>query len=127
MPQKSIDLRDIKILHKIWLETKDGDGILGDGKWQILKAIDECGSLKAACDQLQLTYRRTWGDLKKIESMLGFPLLDKSRGGREGGMSKLSEQGKLLVEAFDAFHASVDPAMQNALSQLKEKLIDLQK
>jgi len=125
MAQKGIDLKNVRIHHKIWLETIDSKGIMGDGKWQILKAIDENCSLKAACEQLGLTYRRTWGDLKKIETMLGFPLLEKSRGGREGGMSRLSPQGKMLVDAFNEFHASVDPAIHEALISLKKKLTEL--
>jgi len=100
---KAIDLHAIILQHKMWLETADGDGILGDGKWQILKAVDKEGSLTGACQKLGLTYRRTWGDLKKIEQQMGFPLLNKSRGGKEGGMSELSPQGKALVEAFDRF------------------------
>ena len=49
----------IKPEYKIWLSTETGEGIMGDGKWQILKAIEKKGSLMAACDALGLTYRRT--------------------------------------------------------------------
>jgi len=122
---KKIDLSTIKLNHKIWLSGEQDKGILGDGKWQILKTIEETGSLTAACKVLNLTYRRTWGDLKKIEQMLGFPLLEKSRGGTEGGASQLSPQGKKLVTAFDEFHQSVDKPIQEAFENLKIKLGDL--
>jgi len=122
---KKIDLASIVLHHKIWLETRDGAGILGDGKWQILKAIEQTGSLTGACTLLGLTYRRTWGDLKKIEEMLGFPLLEKSRGGKEGGMSCLSPEGKKMVAAFDEFHQSVDATIENAFQTFKSKLVEL--
>jgi molybdate transport system regulatory protein len=123
--RKIVDLKSVKLNYKIWLSGENDKGILGDGKWQILKAIDETGSLTAACNKLSLTYRRTWGDLKNIEQMLGFPLLEKSRGGKEGGTSQLSPQGKKLVAAFNSFHQSVDGTINEAFETLKEKLTDL--
>ncbi len=68
--------------------------------------------MKAACDELGYTYRRTWGNLKKIENFLGFPLLEKHRGGNEGGKTFLTPEGRKLVHAFDHFHASVDSVIQ---------------
>ena len=114
---------NIRFNYKIWLSTTDGISLLGDGKWKILKAIEELGSLKAATDSLGITYRRTWGDLKKIEIELGFQLLEKSRGGKDGGKTYLTAQGKLLVEAFDEFHEKVDLIMDDAFQEFRQKLI----
>jgi molybdate transport system regulatory protein len=110
--------------YKIWLSDQKNKGILGDGKWQTLKLIEEKGSLKAACDVLGYTYRRTWGNIKKIENFFGFPLLEKHRGGSKKGSMTLTPEGKRLVKAFDKFHESVDSVIQKGfedfLSDLKE-------
>jgi len=58
-------LTDIHLHYKIWMSDEQEAGILGDGKWKMLKLIQEKGSMKAACDELGYTYRRTWGNLKK--------------------------------------------------------------
>ncbi|NOX46653.1 MAG: LysR family transcriptional regulator [Chlorobi bacterium] len=108
--------------YKIWLSTEDGKGIMGDGKWQILKAIEKHGSLKAATEALGLTYRRTWGDLKQIEKDLGYPLLEKRRGGKHGGETTLTIQGARLVKAFDRFHKKTDRFMEKAFVELKTNL-----
>ena len=117
--------KEIQFHYKVWLSDKKNKGILGDGKWQMLKLIEEKGSLKAACDDMGYTYRRTWGNLKKIENFFGFPLLEKHRGGSEGGHTKLTEEGKRLVAAFDKFHSSVDSVIQKGfeefISDLKGK------
>ena len=102
----------IHIHYKIWMSDDENQGIMGDGKWQMLKLIDEKGSLKAACDEMGYTYRRTWGNLMKIEKFFGFPLLDKHRGGSDGGNTTLTEEGRKLVRAFDKFHESVDTVIQ---------------
>jgi molybdate transport system regulatory protein len=81
---------NIRLNYKIWLETKDELGILGDGKWQLLKAISETGSLKLAMEKLNLSYRKTWNNLQQIEERLGFPILNTQRGGTDGGGKNLS-------------------------------------
>jgi molybdate transport system regulatory protein len=117
--------RDVKLNYKIWLSTADDKGIMGDGKWQILKAIQEQGSLRAATKALGITYRRTWGDLKEIEEMLGISLLDKSRGGREGGQTQLTPEGVKLVQAFDQLHDQADAFMDRLFDDFRGKLGDI--
>ena len=109
---------NLKPEYKIWFSSLQGDGILGDGKWKILKQIDECGSLVGACEHLEITYRRTWNDLRKIEKMLGFNLLETVRGGVEGGSTRLSPEGRNLVKAFDVFHQRMDKIMQKEFERL---------
>ncbi len=115
-------LSSIHLHYKIWMSDKDEKGILGDGKWQILKLIEEKGSIKAACDELGYTYRRTWGNLKKIEQFFGFPLLEKQRGGSDGGRTMLTPEGKKLVQAFDHFHAAVDSVIQEGFEKFIQDL-----
>jgi molybdate transport system regulatory protein len=116
------DAEKIRLNYKIWLSDQAGNGILGDGKWKILKLIEEKGSLKAACEEMGYTYRRTWGNLQKIEKMLGFPLLEKHRGGSEKGSTRLTPEGKKLVDAFDTFHKATDANIEQGFSELMNKL-----
>lgn len=113
---------NLKPEYKIWFSSYKGDGILGDGKWKILKQIDECGSLVGACEKMGITYRRTWNDMRKIEKMLGFQLLQTTRGGDEGGSTKLSPEGLRLVKSFDEFHHRMDKIMQKEFKRLLENL-----
>ena len=114
----------IEFNFKIWLSSKEGKGIMGDGKWKILKAIEKYGSLKAATEALGITYRRTWGDLKKIENDLGIKLLEKSRGGRDGGTTVLTPEGQNLVNAFDIFHNKVDDFIEKAFTEFRKNLTE---
>jgi len=107
---------------KIWIETQEGKGILGDGKWELLKLIRDEGSLMAAVEKKGYSYRKTWNKLKEIEKMLGFTLIEKSRGGVGGGSSALTEKGKTLVSAFDELHEKLDSIFQKALSDFKVKM-----
>ncbi len=108
--------------YKIWFSSLNGEGVLGDGKWKILKKIDECGSLVGACEELNITYRRTWNDLRKIEKILGFHLLETVRGGQDGGSTRLSAEGSRLVKSFDVFHQRMDKIMNKEFTRLLEDL-----
>ncbi|HNW74627.1 MAG: LysR family transcriptional regulator [Bacteroidales bacterium] len=115
-------LSNIRLHYKIWMADEKEEGILGDGKWKMLKLIEEKGSIKAACDALGYTYRRTWGNLRKIERFFGFPLLEKHRGGSEGGRTMLTPEGRKLVRAFDTFHQNIDNQIQQGFEKFIEDL-----
>jgi len=75
---------DLRLKYKFWIENGNRGNLLGEGKWLLLKAIRETGSLKAAVEEMGYAYRQTWENLKKIEKKLGFQLIEKSRGGASG-------------------------------------------
>ncbi len=108
--------------YKIWLETPEGQGILGDGKWHLFKTIQQEGSLMAAVEKLNLSYRTTWNNLRKIEERLGVKLFYHTRGGSKGGDTKITEEGVKIIKAFDNFHKKLDKVMIEALNELKEEL-----
>jgi molybdate transport system regulatory protein len=57
---------------KLWVE-KDGKVVFGGGRYQLLKAIEEQGSLAGAARALKMSYRAAWGRLKASEKRLGKP------------------------------------------------------
>ncbi|MDP3442706.1 MAG: LysR family transcriptional regulator [Ignavibacteria bacterium] len=110
---------------KIWIEDDMHNSILGDGKWQLLKAIDETGSLKDAMIQMDLTYRKTWDNLRRIEQKLGFPIIETERGGADGGRTVLSPQGKKIVALFDDFHQQVDVQLKEIAKKFSQQIADI--
>ncbi|MHC4259304.1 MAG: winged helix-turn-helix domain-containing protein [Planctomycetota bacterium] len=106
---------------KLWLNTKDAQGVFGDGKWLLLKAIQNEGSLKAASELLDISYRKAWGDLKKAERCLRTALINKQRGGNMGGCTVLTEQGKRWLKAYTRFRRDIERAVEKAHTKhLKE-------
>jgi len=91
---------NIFLKHKAWLVSIDDDHIMGDSELELLKLIRSEGSLKAAADELKMSYRKAWGVLKKIEQLLGFNLIDRQRGGEKGGRSYLTHDGNKLLDAY---------------------------
>jgi molybdate transport system regulatory protein len=74
-----------------------------------------------------LSYRQTWTKLKEIEEKLGFPIIEKSRGGAEGGHTSLTPQGEKIVEFFDKVYSKFEPRVKDIFSKLVQDLNTIHK
>ena len=116
-------MKKMKVRLKIWLSSKDVEGIFGDGKWRLLKAIETEGSLQAASRKLRISYRKAWGDLKKAQDALNITLVEKYRGGISGGRTALTSLGKKWVRAYTKFHADIEKAVDKAYEKHLKELV----
>ena len=116
-------MKRLRARFKLWLSSKDIEGVFGDGKWRLLKAIDDEGSLNAASKSLQISYRKAWGDLKKAQEALGVSLVEKQRGGVLGGKSSLTRQGKKWVDAYTRFRSDIEKAVAKAYERHIAELV----
>ena len=116
-------LTGLRARFKLWLSTKDVEGVFGDGKWRLLKAIDAEKSLKAASESLHISYRKAWGDLKKAQDALHITLVEKQRGGSMGGRTALTGQGKRWVGAYTRFRSDIEKAVEKAYEKHIKELI----
>jgi len=107
---------------KVWLENTEGESILGNGKFELIDYIDQFGSLKAAADKMEISYRKAWGMLKEAEEKMGFALTEKHRGGQHGGNSVLTEEGKELIEAYKELLVEFDEAIYQITKKFFNKV-----
>ncbi|MFC1743283.1 winged helix-turn-helix domain-containing protein [Candidatus Riflebacteria bacterium] len=102
---------------KLWLSSDGLKSAFGGGKFRILQAIDEKGSLRGACTLLGISYRKAWGDLKQAEKGLGLSLVVRSRGGNYGGGTYLTCEGKQILKAYSAFHREVKKKIKKSFEK----------
>jgi molybdate transport system regulatory protein len=115
---------NIFLKHRVWLENTNGQDIVGDGKFDLLLCIDELESLMAAAEKLGISYRKAWGNVREIEQRLGFPIVDKHRGGKDGGKTILNPEGKKLIGAYKGFLSEIDTLMHDAAKGFWAKVND---
>ena len=113
---------NIRVNYRVWFSDGEGSKILGDEEWQMLKIIARMGSLKAAADEMKISYRKAWGDLRDAEEKLGLVLIDKTRGGESGGSTSLTEEGVRLVNAYDRLHQNFQSAVDEYIIEFKKTL-----
>lgn len=76
------------------------DGVTFDASdAALLRAIDTEGSLNAAANTLGRSYSRAHKRLTALEETMG-PLVDRERGGEDGGGSTLTEHGRDTLTRF---------------------------
>jgi molybdate transport system regulatory protein len=109
---------------KLWLSTAEEEGVFGDGKYRLLRAIESCGSLRSAADSLGISYRKAWGDLKKAERILGVRLIDRTRGGSAGGGMVLTDAGRRWVGAFAWFRAGMEKSARDEFRTMLEEVFE---
>jgi molybdate transport system regulatory protein len=90
-----------KTSFKVWLEYK-GKPLLGAGGAEILKHIHEYESISKAAEKLDMSYRYVWGYVRKMEKILGDPVIETFKGGRAGGGgARLTKLGASLVQEYE--------------------------
>jgi len=90
---------EVQVRSKVWLEAQ-GRPVLGPGRLELLKYIDEQGSISRAARLLKITYRKAWGQIKAMEGQLGLPLLEKQAGGSGGGGARLTPEARNLLSKY---------------------------
>jgi 8-oxo-dGTP diphosphatase len=101
-----------KLKAKAWLE-KDGRFLLSDGRAEILRLIEETGSLTNAAKEMKMSYRHLWGIIKEMEEAAGKSLVISERGGASGGKTELTKAGKKLLEEYTRGIASLKAFLDN--------------
>jgi molybdate transport system regulatory protein len=79
------------------------DGVskgFGPGIAELLERIESTGSLRAACQEMELSYSKGWTILRSCEKSLGFQLLERKTGGEYGGGSIVTENGKNMLTCY---------------------------
>ena len=88
---------------RITLTDDNGIKFFGEGPCRLLRCVERTGSLRAAAIEMEMAYSKACKLLKQAEENLGFPLTVRSTGGKSGGGSILTPEGKRLVGQYEAY------------------------
>lgn len=80
----------------------------------LLSQVDETGSVRMACQRMQISYSTGWNIIRTLESQLPRPLLNRNQGGASGSRSELTEFGREFLEKYNAYS-----------KEIKEKAVEI--
>ena len=93
----------MKPVSKIILTDDNGTKFFGEGPCRLLRCVERTGSLRAAAMEMEMAYSKASKILKQAETSLGFPLTTRSTGGKDGGGSCLTPEGKEWLMRYEAY------------------------
>ena len=93
----------MKAVTKIVFLDDQGEKFFGEGPFQLLRAVEETGSLRAAAMSMNMAYTKALKVLKNAEAALGFSLTARTTGGKDGGGSQLTSEGREWIVRYEAY------------------------
>ena len=93
----------MKAITKIIFLDDNGEKFFGEGPARLLHGIAQTGSLRAAAMSMDMAYTKALKLIRNAENALGFTLIRRSTGGKDGGGSTLTEEGKEWLQRYEAY------------------------
>ena len=93
----------MKAVTKITFLDDQGEKFFGEGPARLLLAVEKTGSLRAASMSMGMAYTKALKLIKNAETALGYPVITRSTGGKDGGGSRLTPEGKEWLQRYEAY------------------------
>jgi molybdate transport system regulatory protein len=90
---------------------------MGPGKAELLRAIEETGSISAAARTLGMSYRRAWLLVDTMNQCFKSPVVETLTGGQKGGGARVSELGHEVLRRYLEMEAKAAASVQKELAQ----------
>ncbi|MBI5076732.1 MAG: winged helix-turn-helix domain-containing protein [Nitrospirae bacterium] len=97
----------MEIKSKLWIEA-DGKPVFGRGRRFLLEAIDHYGSINQAAKEINISYRKAWGYIKAMEERLGFKLIERQTGGKNGGGAVLTPAARDFLKKYRSMEEGIN-------------------
>lgn len=69
--------------------------------WRLLSLIETTGSVADACQRINISYSKGWQLIRTMEEEMDAVLVERVQGGKSGGSSHLTKEGKRLIDRFE--------------------------
>lgn len=96
----------MKVITRLIFLNNEDEKFFGEGPYQLLKKVEETGSLHAGAKNLGMAYSKATKLLHNAEESLGFPLTVRKIGGKSGGGSVLTEEAKDFMSRYEAYRTA---------------------
>lgn len=82
---------------------------MGKGGAAIFDQIKKDKSISKAAENLGMSYRYVWNYLDEIRKIIGEPVVETFRGGKDGGGgTKLTKTGEYLLKEYNRVHGNLE-------------------
>jgi len=104
----------------LWLNRAENK-FLGADRINLLEKIDEFGSITKAAKAVGSSYKTAWDTVNMINNMAEKPLVDRLTGGKGGGGTRLTAEGRKVIAQFN----TIQEEHRKFLDNLENRLGDI--
>lgn len=110
---------------KIRVRAIRGEDIaFGPGKEELLESLLETGSLNRTAKAMQMSYVKALALVRSMNEHFREPLVTLARGGRLGGGTQVTEEGRKVLAEYRAMRLASEQAARPGWRRLQRLLKD---
>ncbi len=114
----------MQVRSKLWIEV-NGEPVFGRGRRFLLEAIDRHGSINQAARDINISDRKAWGYIAAMEERLGIRLVESQTGGRNGGGSVLTTEGRDFIQRYEKMEEGIREIVDEQFSKAFDGIVEM--
>lgn len=107
---------DVKV--KIWIDDDQNNLVFGGGKTEVLKLIDETGSISKAAKIVGMNYKKAWTHIKILEEHIEDELVQTKKGRGEDSGSSLTPKAREIIQTYEILQHDIKRYAQERFEEL---------
>jgi molybdate transport system regulatory protein len=84
---------------RCWIDV-NGEKFFGPGRAELLRQIDDTGSIAQAAKSMGMSYKKAWAMVDEMNAKATHPYVVAQKGGQSGGGTHLTPEGRAIVNAY---------------------------
>lgn len=96
----------MKTLTRLIFVNDDNEKFFGEGPYRLLRGIEKSGSLRSTAMEMGMSYTKAMKLITNAEKELGFKFTTRAIGGKSGGGSCLTDEGRQWLDKYEAYRDS---------------------
>ncbi len=108
----------MKVKVKVWIEDKNEELIFGSGKTEVLKQIDETGSISQAAQKVGMNYKKAWNHIQILQKYIEDDLVFTQKGRGENSGSTLTPKAREIIQTFEILEYDVKKYAEKRFGEL---------
>lgn len=93
----------MRALTRLIFVDDNNEKIFGEGPYRLLRGVEENGSLRATAIEMGMSYTKALKLINNAERELGFKFTTRVVGGKSGGGSILTDEGKAWLDKYEKY------------------------
>ena len=117
---KDILIKDLhaKVNGSLWIES-GGERFFGPGPVELLEHIATTGSISSAAKEMNMSYKKAWELITKLNAHTNNPVVIPQTGGEKGGGSTLTNEAIELIKYHRQLRKRFETFLEKESKRLK--------